>query len=507
MSVRSIVVQFLVGCFGSIETAAVRDCVMPLVSVAIWHHVDSDAARDRALGAVPQLRKFWKHAGKRCRGDAPDAARHRRDRDFVAAVVRDFVQCQFAAGGEANWGAVAYGTKVLELLVDLESQLPTRRYVSLLLADMQTASLCQRSPWAQLAGDNDGAHAALARRFCELTRRLRAAGDAQIRHVTGRALTDAEARDAHHRRLADLQLAAFEHFPRELEALAVSGVARLGDRDVLAGHLAALDRPALLRLADAAGIRHRALVPAAVAPDLVDPDGSYVNGFVVAAFGEAYGWRPTTTEQAHAASPYPTEQLLFSAAVDDADSYERQPHAITWTAGDGEATSVCYPVLAAPKLNMQFLSVHDYLARCFELLQLESAHEIREDIEDAVRRLQPRATHERPDGGDDVSPANTHFAGWARMALPLQSFEVSDVQRPRLGEAAPARVRADISVDLADHAESIRREWDEELRPRDVLILCAAAPPQGAQSQRAVRAVRGCEIECRLDAAGRPLGA
>ncbi|KAJ2798680.1 hypothetical protein H4R21_003832 [Coemansia helicoidea] len=156
---------------------------------------------------------------------------------------------------------------------------------------------------------------------------------------------------------------------------------------------------------------------------------------------------------------------------------------------------------------MQFLSVHDYLARCFELLQLESAHEIREDVEDAVRRLQPRATHERPDGGDDVSPANTHFAGWARMALPLQSFEVSDVQRPRLGEAAPARVRADISVDLADHAESIRREWDEELRPRDVLILCAAAPPQGAQSQRAVRAVRGCEIECRLDAAGRPLGA
>ncbi|KAJ2789315.1 hypothetical protein H4R21_006771, partial [Coemansia helicoidea] len=146
MSVRSIVVQFLVGCFGSIETAAVRDCVMPLVSVAIWHHVDSDAARDRALGAVPQLRKFWKHAGKRCRGDGPDAARHRRDRDFVAAVVRDFVQCQFAAGGEANWGAVAYGTKVLELLVDLESQLPTRRYVSLLLADMQTASLCQRSP-------------------------------------------------------------------------------------------------------------------------------------------------------------------------------------------------------------------------------------------------------------------------------------------------------------------------------------------------------------------------
>ena len=43
-------------------------------------------------------------------------------------------------------------------------------------------------------------------------------------------------------------------------------------------------------------------------------------------------------------------------------------------------------VLALPKLNLQFLTLHDYLLRNFKLFQLESTYEIRGDIEDAVSR-------------------------------------------------------------------------------------------------------------------------
>ena len=43
-------------------------------------------------------------------------------------------------------------------------------------------------------------------------------------------------------------------------------------------------------------------------------------------------------------------------------------------------------VLALPKLNLQFLTLHDYLLRNFKLFQLESTYEIRGDIEDAVTR-------------------------------------------------------------------------------------------------------------------------
>lgn len=70
--------------------------------------------------------------------------------------------------------------------------------------------------------------------------------------------------------------------------------------------------------------------------------------------------------------------------------------------------------LALPKLNLQFLTLHDYLLRNFTLFRLESSYEIRQDIEDVVKRISPRITY--PD-------VKTEFAGWARMTVPIDSFK------------------------------------------------------------------------------------
>ncbi len=42
--------------------------------------------------------------------------------------------------------------------------------------------------------------------------------------------------------------------------------------------------------------------------------------------------------------------------------------------------------LALPKLNLQFLTFHDYLLRNFNLFRLESTYEIREDLALVVER-------------------------------------------------------------------------------------------------------------------------
>ena len=56
----------------------------------------------------------------------------------------------------------------------------------------------------------------------------------------------------------------------------------------------------------------------------------------------------------------------------------------------GQAVCVCAPgCLALPKLNLQFLTLHDYLLRNFNLFRLESTYEIRQDIEDVVSRMKP----------------------------------------------------------------------------------------------------------------------
>lgn len=41
-----------------------------------------------------------------------------------------------------------------------------------------------------------------------------------------------------------------------------------------------------------------------------------------------------------------------------------------------------------PKLNLQFLTAHDYLLRNFNLFRLEATYEIREDLADVLSRIQ-----------------------------------------------------------------------------------------------------------------------
>ncbi|KAJ2353038.1 hypothetical protein GGH92_000916 [Coemansia sp. RSA 2673] len=453
LSARSVVVQFLIACFGSLETENVRTACMALTSLALWEHIDDTRVLVEAeFERMPQLRKFAKHLKKK-----PSA-----NGDLLPALLRDFIAMLFA--GDSRSECLAYCTKFIELLVDLESQLATRRYVNLLLVDYQILDLCQVSEWY-------GNDLLVAKRFRDMVAMLRGRVYFQVNDVSGLPMTEAEAKDRHYRRVAELQIMAFRVFPKELEALALSSVASLGDSAVLTEHLEALDDSGLRRLAGLVGIRTRSLLPL-TALGIAQEEGVYGREFVLDAFVERYRVRPMVADQVREISPYPSESLLFSEIITETDQFSKQQSSDT----------ISYPVLPVPKLNLQFLTLHDYLARCFELYRLECAYDIRENIEDAVRRLQPNDM-----GG---------FDGWARMAMPMHSFNVVDVQKPRVGERAPSKVRADICIDLANYAESVIMEWDSEVRPRDVLILFGGQNP---------RFVRGCEVECRLDINGKPV--
>lgn len=161
--------------------------------------------------------------------------------------------------------------------------------------------------------------------------------------------------------------------------------------------------------------------------------------------------------------------------------------------------------LALPKLNLQFLTIHDYLLRNFTLFRLESSYEIRQDIEDAVKRLSPRLTF--PD-------RKTDFAGWARMAIPVEGVSVVDVGQAQLGQDRPSHVKADITFDIGRYADTIRKEWDS-LRRHDVLFLLTIEAKEETserytgrvdfKTHYGIKYVRGCELEDILGSDGRPL--
>lgn len=144
---------------------------------------------------------------------------------------------------------------------------------------------------------------------------------------------------------------------------------------------------------------------------------------------------------------YPTEDIIWNENIVPTEYFS----------GEG--------CLALPKLNLQFLTLHDYLLRNFNLFRLESTYEIRQDIEDSVFRMKPWQ-------GED---GNVVFGGWARMAQPITAFSIVEVGKPNIGERQPSRVRADVTVVL-DVRNDVKNEW-ESLRKHDACFLITVRPP------------------------------
>ena len=117
-------------------------------------------------------------------------------------------------------------------------------------------------------------------------------------------------------------------------------------------------------------------------------------------------------------------------------------------------------VTALPKLNLQFLSFHDYLLRNFDLYRREAYFQIRNDLADAITRMRARM---------DMS-GQTSFTGQARMAVPLLSFKLMEVRRAKVGETVPAEVRGELKFSVHGLRGESRKEW-EALREHDVLFL------------------------------------
>ncbi|KAK9707723.1 hypothetical protein K7432_010019 [Basidiobolus ranarum] len=184
---------------------------------------------------------------------------------------------------------------------------------------------------------------------------------------------------------------------------------------------------------------------------------------------------------------YPDENILFDEYLEETENYTGNE------------------VLPLPKLNLQFLTIHDYLLRNFNLFRLESTYEIREDIEDAVKRLAPKLVYPEQ---------KTEFTGWARMAIPIESFSIVDIAKPKLGDNKPAKVSADVTFKTGRYTPSIREEWNT-LRQHDILFLLTIQatkeshdkPVDGKsfKTHYGLKYVRGCEVSAIIGEDGKPV--
>ena len=420
--IRTHVLCFLVGAFQSLDSGLMRKECAPLLSIGIWHNLHGEAVRGRHLANSVQLQKAWRAAGKKYdNADAAGQARLRFERSWLYTLLLDFLDKLYDAdaSAEKRQDDVLYCETFLELLCDLQSQLPTRRYVNTLLQDLNLPPAITLSPSYDEAGD-----AALLRAMYQL---LFHYTYFSIDDHSGRDLRPQEYDEAHNSRIARLQSIALKLHPEKLKILILANYGSLAQRDELISHLEALTDAEIVELCQGLGLRTQYPEKSLIVQD---------RPFFLETLVFYTERKPFYTDTVQLDIPiHPTERTLYDKSLLRTDDY------------NGSRP------LAIPKLNLQYLTVGDFLWRSFTLYRSEAFFEIRKHVEDTIKRLQPR-----PQGG------TTRFDGFSRMAIPIPKPAIIETLPPRFGADVPAEVKVEIVLDVSRLQPGLRREWNRSDR-------------------------------------------
>lgn len=463
---RMSIISFIIGAFQSLENVLIRKECAPLVSISIWHNLASDEARERIIAKSPTLKKAWKAAGKRYgAGDEAAKAKMRFERSWLYTMLLDFLQ-RLSGPDKDQSQNLLYCERFMELLIDLLSQLPTRRYVNTLLRDLNLLSIIRLSqPY------RNPEHAL----FRDLFSLLKHFMNFAIDDYSGEALSPQAVYDLHNQELGRLQRTAMKFFKEKLMILALSNLGSIEQRSELEGQLSSLEETELESLCAQLGFRTSYPKTSNVTP------GHQLYMEILLSF---YERKLAFQDAAANLSIVPTEEALYDPALMRNETY------------DGSRP------LAIPKLNLQYLSLGDFLWRSFQLYRSEAFYQIRKDMEAIIKRMQPRANRD----------GSLTFEGFSRMAIPISKPAIIEVAPAKVGSSNPAFVRAEIAIEVGRLADHIRKEWDS-LRPDDVVYLLAvqsASPAQfGIQDNTAegpsMSYLRTAEVVQVLDEQSRPL--
>ncbi|KAI5784028.1 P-loop containing nucleoside triphosphate hydrolase protein [Pyronema domesticum] len=477
LSIRLHLLSFIVTAFQSLDSALVRKECAPLVSIAIWHNLSSEEIRNAQLDAYPQSRKAWRASGKRF--DAADdeaKVRLQFERGWLYSMILDFLNLMYKpiGMGEDPKQVSLYCERFIELLIDLESQLPTRRYVNFLLKDLHVLTAIKLSPL--YSSSDDG----LIR---DLHGMLEHFVYFSIDDITGMQLSQEEYRQSHNARLAKLQRIAFRDFKDKLLILALANYGSLGQPSDLSGHLADLTDGEMVQLCQRLGLRTS--YPKSV---IFGIDRAFLTDAVIS----VHLRRKTFQEQTKSMSVLPNETTLFD------ESFVRD--------GFYDGTRP----LAIPKLNLQYLTVGDFLWRSFVLYRHETYYGIRQSIEDSLKKMTPKIKY---------PSMETSFTGFSKMALQINRPSILEVLPPKVGEEHPAAVRAEVSLELGRVSADVLRDWESLLTGDVVFLLAVKGTDEGDKmitnggsdkvnpaEKYGIKYLRAAEVVSVMDSQGRHIG-
>jgi intron-binding protein aquarius len=455
------IVHFLITAYSNLTKEmyhSIREPLLDLVGIKLWRDM-GERYRELQLKRLNAFRRRWSALQTK-----PDGSKNVNEPQFFTKLFHHFLivlnneeekenrkmnkDNEDIDGGSRgilesdtdNDADIEFLAATMQLTIDLLSNPTTRRFMRPYIISKHISVKCKISTLFQRSS-----------LFKQLVQTLQYLETFPIEDISTSPLSQSDMAAKYHERANILQKMCLRHYPDELSDFIYAGVGMVSKEEFLRKNLNRIvDTNVLLDLAH----RLRLLDKNELKDDEID------RKFIVTVLVDHHAFRQSEAMMLAQMPLYPDQTLLWN------------PHLVP---DDDRSIRNAEKTLALPKLSIQFLSYGDYLLRCFKLLRMESAYEIRNDIEDVIKRMKPAIRHGYSDGsylGDtEVETLNkkrnmTAFHGWSRMALELTENDSSPVKLlkvspPKLGENIPAQVIAQVVLDLKHCGGQIRKEWDE----------------------------------------------
>lgn len=541
--------RFIILCFQRFEFGGIRRCCVQLVSPATWLHIPT-AVRERNIYAHNRLAKglftrstklleerygvFDKVAGvedfsslssvvylyalsasnPEAHGRLNERARFVLNRDFLNSILNHFVYVledgleldAFSSNDEVAQSRAMQRLMLcenhMEFIIDLLSQLSTRRIVKPLFDAKLILVRCRQTPL------HDHLEGSLFKSMLSI---LDFYMKFYIDEELGTPLEYDNVMDQYYRRFESFQRVCFTKFRDDpvLKSVHLMSAFEHHKNGGLTDILSQCKSNILARLTMELGLFAlddvpdipRLLQPSAVNLIPIKEKGKKaVKQFLIGVINSHLEREVNSVAFLNGLALYPTEELLWvSSRLPSGNDYIRLSS------------------LALHKLNMQYLTLFDYLYRNFSLFRLESAYQIKSDLEEAIDACAPRGYLTRDTTkASQGNMTETRFEGSHSMAIEVSSLEICNLSAQTVLKSTASYMEANIIIDTAKVKEfQVRKDW-QRLKRHDVVFLVAISAPLNKTPKRldeyespeeiainlGINLVRGAEILQVLDEEG-----
>lgn len=414
----------------SFEFPAIRTCVMKCVGLSLWTSL-SEGRLQLELQKHPNIRKKWRKLTLRRR----DLETDEQSCLFVPWIIGHVSELLTGSTAVLDGDQVVLVQVSVKLCIDLLSQLPTRRFFHAFLEDV--GFLVTLSMSTNLVTD-DGAS---IKPLVELLKHMM---EFPVDSITGDPLRDEDLTGRYYEKVEQAQRLLFKYWDGDLKAMSLmsaGNVFNAAEVDSVITSLSPVDLENLVCKQ----------LKLCIKKENRSPD--YLKRIL-----KQYINQPSSSKELIISMPlYPTELLLDRVSQFSTNRLRLMHH----------------QTLPSPKLNLQFLSMVDYLERNFNLYRLEAAYDIREHLGDVIERMNPTLQDDGTVG----------FDGWSRMGQTVDGMRVTEVKAPRAGQRFPASVTAEVLFTTRHMTDNVREEWDQ-LREHDIVFFVGIRGTEGNAGQK-----------------------